>query len=173
MDNSVMPELLEMVPSHFDRVEKIERAAFSTPWTRRDFEFARSRKNGFCRVAMVEGEIVGYVVGFLIDREVHLANFAIATDFQQRGLGRRTMEAVFDLLETKAQVVSLEVRMSNWAAIDLYKKMGFETMAIRKAYYTHPREDALVMLKPLNTRLSDWVSQVLKCDPQMDADGRR
>ena len=33
---------------------------------------------------------------------------------------------------------------------------------IRKAYYTHPREDALVMLKPLNTRLSDWVSQVFK-----------
>ena len=31
---------------------------------------------------------------------------------------------------------------------------------IRQAYYTHPREDALVMLKPLNTRLSDWVSQV-------------
>ncbi len=154
--------LVEMIPSHFDRVIKIERVVFSTPWKRRDFEFARNRENGFCRVVMVGCELVGYVVGFLIDREFHLVNFAIAPDFQRKGLGRKTLKAVFDLLEKMAQVVSLEVRMSNCAAIDLYKKMGFETIAIRKAYYTHPREDALVMLKPLNTRLSDWVSQVLQ-----------
>ena len=160
MDNSGTPVLVEMVPSHFDWVIKIETSVFSTPWTRRDFEFACSRKNGFCRVVMVGCEIAGYVVGFLIDREFHLANLAIAPDFQQMGLGKRTLRAVFDLLETRAHVVSLEVRMSNCAAIDLYKKMGFETLAIRKAYYTHPCEDALVMLKPLNTRLSDWVSQV-------------
>ena len=162
MDNPMMPELVQMIPSHLRWVVKIERAVFPSPWKRRDFEFARNRKNGFCRVVMVERELVGYVVGFLIDREFYLANFAIAPDFQQRGLGRKTIEAVFDLLETKARVVSLEVRMSNWVAIDLYKKMGFETMAIRKAYYTHPREDALVMLKPLNTRLSDWVSQMFQ-----------
>ena len=162
MDNSMTPVLVEMVPSHFDRVIKIEMAVFSSPWTRRDFEFARNRENGFCRVVMVECEIAGYVVGFLIGREFHLVNLAIAPDFQRKGLGRKTLKAVFDLLEKMAQVVSLEVRMSNCAAIDLYKKMGFETIAIRKAYYTHPREDALVMLKPLNTRLSDWVSQVLE-----------
>ena len=162
MDNPMTSVLVKMIPSHLDQVIKIEKAVFSAPWKRRDFEFARNRKNGFCRVVMVECEIVGYVVGFLIDREFHLVNFAIAPDFQQRGLGRKTIEAVLDLLETKARVVSLEVRMSNWVAIDLYKKMGFETLAIRKAYYTHPREDALVMLKPLNTRLSDWVSQVFE-----------
>ena len=156
------PVLVEMIPAHLDRVIQIETAVFSTPWTRRDFEFARNRKNSFCRVVMVECEIVGYVVGFLIGREFHLVNLAIAPDFQRKGLGRKTLKAVFDLLEKMAQVVSLEVRMSNCVAIDLYKKMGFETIAIRKAYYTHPREDALVMLKPLNTRLSDWVSQVLE-----------
>ena len=162
MDNPMTPVLVQMIPSHLRWVVKIERAVFPSPWKCRDFEFARNRKNGFCWVVMVKREIVGYVVGFLIDREFHLANFAIAPDFQQRGLGRKTIEAVFDLLETKARVVSLEVRMSNWVAIDLYKKMGFETMAIRKAYYTHPREDALVMLKPFNTRLSDWVSQMFQ-----------
>ncbi len=156
------PVLVEMNPSHFDRVIKIERAVFLAPWKRRDFEFARNRQNGFCRVVTVGCEIVGYVVGFLIDREFYLANFAIAPDFQHKGLGRRTLKTVFDLLEEKARVVSLEVRMSNCAAIDLYKKMGFETIAIRKAYYTDPREDALVMLRPLNTRLSDWVSQVFE-----------
>ena len=47
MDNSVTPVLVEMIPSHFDRVIKIEMAAFSTPWTRRDFAVARNRKTVF------------------------------------------------------------------------------------------------------------------------------
>jgi len=162
MDNSMTPALVEMMPAPLDQVIEIEKAVFPAPWKRRDFEFARNRENSFCRVVMVECEIAGYVVGFLIGREFHLVNLAIAPDFQRKGLGRKTLKAVFDLLEKMAQVVSLEVRMSNCAAIDLYKKMGFETIAIRKAYYTHPREDALVMLKPLNTRLSDWVSQVFE-----------
>ena len=73
---------------------------------------------------------------------------------------------MFDLLNTQAHVVSLEVRMSNQIAIALYKRMGFETMAIRKSYYTRPCEDALVMLKPLNGRLLDWVSNVLPEAPK-------
>ena len=41
------PVLVEMIPSHLDRVIKIERAVYPSPWKRRDFEFARNRKNGF------------------------------------------------------------------------------------------------------------------------------
>ena len=149
--------LAPMIRSHLRRVTEIERAVFSDPWTRRDFARARKRNNGLCWVALVKREVAGYVVGSLIDREFHLENFAIAPCFQHEGLGQKTLQAAFDLLETKARVISLEVRMSNRAAIDLYKKMGFETVAIQQAYYAHPREDALVMLKPLKTRLSEWV----------------
>lgn len=150
-----------MAETHLDAVAKIETAVFSSPWTRRDFEFALMRDNSICHVLLVDGEVVGYSVGFLIDREFHLADFAIVPAFQKKGFARKLLDDMFDLLNAKAHVVSLEVRMSNQIAIDLYKRMGFETMAIRKSYYTRPREDALVMLKPLNGRLSDWVSNVL------------
>ena len=159
--------LVPIARAHLSRVIEIERAVFSRPWTKRDFVLARKRANSLCWVVRVEREVAGYVVGFVIDREFHLENFAIAPCFQHEGLGRKTLEAVFDLLNTKAQVISLEVRMSNCAAIDLYKKMGFETVAIQKAYYTHPCEDALIMLKPLNTRLSDWVSHVFQNNPSL------
>ena len=154
--------LAPMTRSHLRRVIEIERAVFSDPWTRRDFARARKRNDGLCWVALVKREVAGYVVGSLIDGEFHLENFAIAPGFQHAGLGRKTLEAAFARLDAKAQVISLEVRMSNRAAIDLYKKMGFETVAIQKAYYTRPCEDALIMLKPLNARLSDWVSQVYR-----------
>lgn len=154
--------LAPMTRSHLRRVTEIECAVFSDPWTRRDFARARKRNDGLCWVALVKREVAGYVVGSLIDGEFHLENFAIAPGFQHAGLGRKTLEAAFARLDEKAQVISLEVRMSNRAAIDLYKKMGFETVAIQKAYYVRPREDALIMLKPLNARLSDWVSQVYR-----------
>lgn len=154
--------LAPMTRSHLRRVTEIERAVFSDPWTWRDFARARKRNDGLCWVALVKREVAGYVVGSLIDGEFHLENFAIAPGFQHAGLGRKTLEAAFDRLDAKAQVISLEVRMSNRTAIDLYKKMGFETVAIQKAYYARPCEDALIMLKPLNTRLSDWVSQVYR-----------
>jgi len=159
-----MDEILKlewMTLDHLDRITEIEAAAFSNPWTRRDFEFALKRSNSICQIVLFTDQLIGYVVGFTVDREYHLADFAVAPDFQRQGLGRKTLEMVFDALGTQAQVVSLEVRMSNQVAIDLYKKMGFETVAIRKDYYTGPAEDALVMLKSLNTRLSDWVSAVL------------
>ncbi|MDP6040599.1 MAG: ribosomal protein S18-alanine N-acetyltransferase [Candidatus Latescibacteria bacterium] len=155
------PTLEAMTETHLDAVAKIERTTFSSPWTRRNFEFALKRDNSICHVLLVDAEVIGYSVGFLIDREFHLADFAIAPTFQRKGFARKLLEEVCDLLNAKAHVVSLEVRMSNQIAIDFYKQMGFETMAIRKSYYTRPREDALVMLKPLNGRLSDWVSNVL------------
>lgn len=154
------PVLAEMTKGHIDQVVEIEKAVFTNPWKDRDFEFALKRKNSFCRIILVEHNMVGYVVGFVIDREFHLADFAIAPAFQRKGLGQKALETAFEMLH-KIQVVSLEVRMSNHVAIGLYKKMGFETMAIRKGYYTGPSEDALVMLKPLKSQLSDWVSRVL------------
>ena len=155
------PMLSDMTLDHIGQVVEIEETVFTNPWKRRDFEFALKRKNSFCQVVLVEDGVVGYVVGFMIDREFHLADFAITPPLQQQGLGQKVLNIVFEMLENKAQVVSLEVRMSNQVAIDLYKKVGFETMAIRKAYYTGPPEDALVMLKPLKSQLSDWVSRVL------------
>ena len=77
------------------------------------------------------------------------------------GLGHRVLNQVFDSLDASVHVVSLEVRMSNLAAIALYRQMGFETMAIRKDYYRSPREDALVMLKPIRGKFSEWVTHAL------------
>ncbi len=158
------PVLAQMNPAHLKRVVEIETAVFSDPWKPRDFELARNRNNSFCRVVLVERTVAGYVVGLGMDREFHLENFAIAPRFQHKGLGQKALKAAFDLLDKRTRVVSLEVRISNRVAIAFYKKMGFETMAIRKAYYTYPIEDALVMLKPLKTRLSDWVSHVFQSE---------
>ena len=146
---------------HLADVIEIEDLVFLHPWKQSDFEFALKRENAFCRVVRVGQQLVGYVVGFFISKEFHLADFSIHPKLQRLGLGRQTLENLCTDLYSLAQVISLEVRMSNVAALELYKQFGFQTMAIRKDYYARPQEDALVMLKPLQGKLSDWVTEAL------------
>ena len=154
-------QLQAMREVHLDIVTSIEKASFVSPWTRRDFSLSMARDNSDCRVVLIGRQVVGYMVGFVVGREYHLADFAIQRDYRRQGLGQRVLNRALETLDASIHVVSLEVRMSNLAAVGLYRQMGFETMAIRKDYYRDPREDALVMLKPIRGRLSDWVVQAL------------
>jgi [ribosomal protein S18]-alanine N-acetyltransferase len=146
---------------HLTVVAEIESKVFSNPWLQSDFESALKRENAYCRVVVVNGQLLGYVVGFFINKEFHLADFSIHPDQQQKGFGQRVLDILCRELHDLSQVISLEVRMSNVAALALYKKNDFQTMAIRKNYYTRPQEDALVMLKPLHGKLSDWITEAL------------
>lgn len=153
--------LKPMLAHHIQDVVDIETAAFTNPWTQRDFEFTLKRENAYCRVIVVDGEMVGYLIGFFVQKEFHLADFSVKPEEQRRGFGRKALSELMHHIRHQAQVISLEVRMSNGPAIALYKDAGFQTMAIRKGYYSKPSEDALVMLKPLHGKLSDWVTQAL------------
>ena len=151
--------LCEMGAGHLDAVVDIERDGFADPWRKRDFEDALSRQNNHCLVYMYGKRVVAYAVGFLVAGEYHLADLAVHPDFRRRGLGRQFVEAVLKgLPDRNVQVVTLEVRVSNQAAIGLYRKLGFRTVAIRPGYYRNPMEDALAMLKALNGRFSEWVN---------------
>jgi len=153
--------LVPMDSHHLDIVVDIEQRGFSNPWTRRDFEFVLQKENAYCRVILFKESVIGYIVGFFINKEFHLADFSIHPMHQRRGFGTQTLDIVIRDIKEKSLVISLEVRISNVAALELYKKFGFQTMAIRKDYYSNPKEDALVMLKPINGKLSDWVTQAL------------
>ncbi len=153
--------LAPMQICHLTGVAEIERLVFSNPWQQSDFKSALERENAYCRIVVVDGQLMGYVVGFFINKEFHLADFSIHPNQQRKGFGQRVLDILCSELHDLSQVISLEVRMSNVAAIELYKKNGFQTMAIRKNYYAQPQEDALVMLKPLHGKLSDWITEAL------------
>lgn len=149
----------EMGAGHLDAVVAIEREGFADPWQRKDFEDALDRRDGYSLVCQNGDRVVAYAVGFLVTGEYHLANLAVHPAFRRRGLGRRFLAAVLNgLTDRNADVVTLEVRVSNLSAIGLYRKLGFRTVAIRNGYYTSPTEDALVLLKALNGRFSGRVN---------------
>ncbi len=92
------------------------------------------------------GQIVGFCGMWMIIDESHITNVAVAEQAKGQGIGEGLMrEAIRDAREHEVVLMSLEVRVSNMIAQNLYRKLDFQNGGIRKGYYTDNQENALVM----------------------------
>jgi len=90
--------------------------------------------------------ILGFASLWVITDEAHLTNIAVRKDCQHQGLGELLFMSIIDLAtDLEADFVTLEVRVSNLAAQNLYKKYGLAQVGLRHGYYTDNREDAVLM----------------------------
>ena len=126
-------------------VVEIEKKCFSSPWSEKSFQDSISREDTIFLVCE-EGSITGYIGMYISFDEASITNVAVSPEFRKRGYGERLVaEAKLAAKEANAENIFLEVRVSNEPAISLYKKMGFEELGIRKKFYEHPVEDAIIM----------------------------
>ena len=92
------------------------------------------------------GKLVGYAGCWQILEEVHITNIAVSPDFRRQGIGEMLLKQIIDdCYKNMAKYVTLEVRISNTPAINLYEKYGFKSFGVRKGYYQNNNEDALIM----------------------------
>ncbi len=90
--------------------------------------------------------VVGYGGIWLTVDEAHITTIASAPEVRGQGIGELVLNGLIDLgLELGARFMTLEVRVSNVVAQNLYLKYGFEARGTRRRYYTDNNEDALVM----------------------------
>jgi ribosomal-protein-alanine N-acetyltransferase len=143
-----------MVERDLDRVCAIEQAVFPVPWSRRSFRHElRDVPNSCLWVAEAGGSVVGYLISWLIEDELHIGNIAVAPGRQGGGVGTSLLgRSLVAAAESGATSATLEVRVGNARAIDLYTRFGFEPVAIRKGYYSNDGEDAMVMMKDMAHR---------------------
>lgn len=138
-----------MTPEDVPAVAEIEKECFSMPWSEKSFLDSIHREDTVflvCADEQTQSEIAGYIGMYLSFGEGEITNVAVAPSYRQRGCGQLLMEAVKqEALSQNADSILLEVRKSNAPAISLYKKMGFEEIGIRKNFYEHPIEDAIIM----------------------------
>ncbi|MGV2942375.1 ribosomal protein S18-alanine N-acetyltransferase [Mesobacillus sp. LC4] len=136
-----------MTVDDLDEVMEVEVNSFTIPWSREAF-FNELTKNQFAQYLIVEVDqkVVGYCGVWIIIDEAHITNIALLPEYRGMKLGEALMAKVMKLgREMGAMRMTLEVRVSNVRAQNLYRKFGFEEGAIRKQYYTDNMEDALVM----------------------------
>ena len=134
-----------------DALVELERTSFSHPWTRRNLKHALERRQLVVLRAGRAGEngrgMLGYCVFEVVAGELHVHNLAVDPGRRGQGLGRRLLETVLWIGTRRgARSALLEVRESNWPALQLYYSLGFHSLRRRRNYYSHPTEDALELI---------------------------
>ncbi len=136
-----------MTIDDIDQVLEVEHASFATPWTRVAFE-NEILNNRFATYFIAEdGEkVVGYSGVWIIIDEAHITNIAVLPDYRGLKLGEMLLrQLVLHAQACRSKTMTLEVRVSNEVAMNLYEKLGFQRGGTRKGYYTDNQEDAYVM----------------------------
>lgn len=139
-----------LTDKYLEDVSLIESESFSQPWTLN--QFAEALRSGYIisTVAVSDGRAVGYIILYNIAGEGQITNIAVKSDYRRRGIARGLFDYIFELSKSlNISRLTLEVRVSNNSAINLYKSIGFTEDGIRPNFYEHPQEDALLMSKVL------------------------
>ena len=143
-------EIRDATPGDLAGIVGIEKLAFTTPWSLRSFQRELSLPFSRLTVAVAndngsEPSLAGFLCRWLIADECHVLNVAVHPTFRRQGVGAMLMNSAISEARAKhAAFVTLEVRRSNLAARQLYRKLNFEERRLRRHYYG-PGEDAIVM----------------------------
>ena len=145
-----MALVIEPVKSleQIDAVLAIEEASFTNPWTR-EMYLAELENPGvsFCFLAHdAEGRPIGFCSFWRVLDELHINNLAVVPEQRRTGVASALLRFVLDEGARLGAIrATLEVRRSNDPARYLYERFGFTVAGVRRAYYTRPVEDALVL----------------------------
>ncbi len=164
--------------SDIEQVMPIERASFPAPWPASAYRYELTQNDlssylvvreqgpaeveqGVIRPRLLSPaqptRILGYGGFWLLLDEAHISTIAVHPDWRGRGLGEMVLVALVDAAILRgAGEITLEVRVSNAVAQNLYHKYGFAQVGIRRRYYHDNNEDALIMTTP---RVSDAAFQ--------------
>src|SRR5258708_31509616 len=87
--------------------------------------------------------IIGFAGLWLMVDEAHITTIAMHPDYRRRGLGEFMLVSLIDIaFSIGAKWVTVEVRVSNYTAENLYRKYGFREAGLRHRYYSDNQEDA-------------------------------
>jgi ribosomal-protein-alanine N-acetyltransferase len=142
-------DIRPMTKDDLEIVMALEQASFTHPWRYEHFLHELSSPHSFPLVAVTDGTVGGYVCLMSLFEEAQILDIVVAPYLRGRGIARVLLEhAVTVAREKHAEIMALEVRASNMAAIALYERFGFLRTGIRPKYYEGV-EDALLMEKSL------------------------
>jgi len=129
----------------------IERQSYPFPWTQSIFSDCLHAGYS-CWVCTGAGIIQGYGIITVAIGESHLLNLCVREESRSRGIGRKMLRHLISIARRHdADILFLEVRVSNLSARRLYEEEGFNELGTRRAYYPLEvgREDALILARTL------------------------
>ena len=136
----------EMQEKDLLMVHEMECSIFTKPWTADDFKKSFQNHQNIYLVVEEEDQIIAYCGLWGVAGEGQINNVAVKKEIRGCGIGYAMLSVLIKKgKEDGLDAFTLEVRVSNEAAITLYHKLGFKDSGIRKNFYEEPAEDALIM----------------------------
>ena len=129
-------ELTRLAPEYIDALTALEQMCFAVPWTRQ--AFVDEIQNPLARYTLLTyaGETVAYAGYWHIVDEGHITNIAVHPSHRRCGLASRLLAHMLkEAQENGLRLLTLEVRVSNAAAIALYEKFGFQKIGTLPAFF--------------------------------------
>ena len=145
----VRVDIRRLTIADLSAIERIEQRVYPTPWSRSMFAGELAKPSSVSLGAFDEqGVLTGYLIVSRYVDAWHVMNIAVDLEVRRLGVASRLLEVLFELTAGDTRRgYTLEVRVSNRAAIALYERFGFTTSGVRRGYYTDNREDARIMWK--------------------------
>jgi ribosomal-protein-alanine N-acetyltransferase len=138
-------ELRRLTLADIDDALAIERRAFPTPWSSAMFVLELSKASSICLAAVEQERLIGYMIAARYASVWHVMNVSVAPEERRRGVATAMLHELFRLADKPRTHYTLEVRVSNDAAIAMYERNGFKAAGVRPKYYADNREDATIM----------------------------
>ena len=143
-----MSNIVTMTSDHVPQVAALEKECFSDPWSQRSVASELENPLALWLVWEEDGKVLGYIGSQTVLDETDMMNVAVSAQARRRGIAQALVEDLCDRLRQRgSQCLTLEVRASNAPAIALYEKLGFRQVGRRPNYYSHPKEDGLILRK--------------------------
>ncbi len=132
----------------FSQIVSLDRICFSSAWNEKSWRESLMMEQYQCYVLEEEERLKGFLLTSAALDEGEILKIGVMPEERGRSCGESLLLAAFEQWKKQGvESIFLEVRDSNQAARRLYEKLGFEKLGIRKRYYSHPTEDALIYRK--------------------------
>lgn len=140
-------EILPLVLSDVPEALILENKYFSVPWSEKVFIDTLNDKSSYMVCAKINSKLVGYAGMYIAANcEGYIYNIVVDEKFRGMKIATKMIENLINYSKNlNLEFLSLEVRMSNFVAICLYEKCGFQKCGLRKNFYDSPKENALIM----------------------------
>ena len=138
--------VLPMAAAHIRSVAALEQACFSTPWSAAALAEELDNPPAVFRLAVdAAGTVLGYMGMHHVGDEGFVTNVAVHPAARRRGVAAALLAYMADYAaENRLYRITLEVRVSNTAAIALYEGAGYVRDGVRPGFYRNPTEDAAI-----------------------------
>ena len=145
-----MLEIKKITMENLDDLVFLEKNCFNNAFKKDDFVYEiKDNPFSFIYGLFLDNKLIGYIDYWITFESSTISKIAVLKEYQNNGYGTKLLEFMINNLKSEnneVHFITLEVRISNIKAINLYKKFNFEIVNVKNNYYEN-KEDALYMVK--------------------------